>query len=594
MKLTNLKKHLQFLILWNLIASFAAFSQEYYDEIHDQNGNVKPQYQKIMQTYLTLSKTKLEELSRQTKKDLSGDNQINLLPRILMESEYELIKAGVKQRAKALKAFLEDHYSGKREYIKAGLIPEPVISEIIKRHGNEDWQNYLKNHKFNFFYGPDIVRIKNGDFAVLEDNIGLLGGYGDLYHARKSLVKQVPGYESQIDLQEPLKYYEDRINYYRKRSKPKGGIIVSLQARDPFDHEENRLKEIYKSLDVEVVEVDEEYFQHGNLKTDLEITKDGVELVKTTKNGIVVRKQVGFIIANTSFYSIDSSHPAAKKGLLIEEANTALDNYNGTKKKSRGYSLKKLGDEYFADRLMKQAEKIQTLITDYQGGQEINYSRLEEILKGVTRSKAHARNGRSGIKGLIQSFLDGKVGMNYSPGTDFIEDKEFYMYVDKIISFYLDEKPILKNLKTRSFRKFDLNGNAFIDRDLMHETISNLNQNVFKGVDGMGGNMVWIGPKLNKADSKVIKDRVEKQYSKMIVQEYHHPSVHNGRIVDMRDYADVGAETGDIFISPILWGRDTLLSGNGKVNIGDNGNETVILRQKSWIQKCKQSLRAGP
>lgn len=573
-----------------LLVSNYVYSQTYYDEIYDESGKVKPQYSEVLKVYNKLSKTKKEEFAKQTKIDLTGDNEINILPRIITENEFKTIQTGVSQRATALKMFLEDHYSGRKSYLKENVIPSTVLDEIVKRHGSEDWDKYLKNHKFTFFYGPDIVRIEDGSFAVIEDNIGYLGGFGDLYHARKSIVDLVPEYANTVDVEEPLEYYKNLIEKYKQSSKVKDGIIVSLQTRYASDHEEARLKQIYKTLGVEVVEVTDDFYRHGNVNKYLDVNEDGVFLVKKLKSGKTVKKKVGFVMSNMSFNSIDSSHPAVRKNILISEANTILDYWNGVQKKKKGYSFSQFNKIYYPKGVENSVSEIQYIITQYQGGNDINYTRLEEIVRSVNRLQYYSLDKKSGVIGLIQAFLDGKVGLNYSPGTEFIEDKEFYMYVDRLIEFYLNEKPILQNLKTESFRSFELNGTSKLNEKLLISTINNIEKYVFKGVDGLGGNMVWIGPKMKKEDIPALVERIKKQYSKMIVQEYHHPSVLDGRIVDMRDYALVGENVGDVFVSPVIWGRDTPVSGDGKVNISANGNETVIVVEKKGKHSCKKYL----
>ena len=45
-----------------------------------------------------------------------------------------------------------------------------------------------------------------------------------------------------------------------------------------------------------------------------------------------------------------------------------------------------------------------------------------------------------------------------APGTGIADDKAVYSYIPEIIKFYLDEKPILKNVKTwRCSEKIHLN-----------------------------------------------------------------------------------------------------------------------------------------
>ena len=41
------------------------------------------------------------------------------------------------------------------------------------------------------------------------------------------------------------------------------------------------------------------------------------------------------------------------------------------------------------------------------------------------------------------------------PGFEFLGDKQFCMYVDRLIDFYLGEKPIIRSIPTLSFAEHD-------------------------------------------------------------------------------------------------------------------------------------------
>ena len=50
----------------------------------------------------------------------------DLVPRVLAADEWRLLERGLKQRVRALQAFLADVY-GKREIIAAGIVPEALV-----------------------------------------------------------------------------------------------------------------------------------------------------------------------------------------------------------------------------------------------------------------------------------------------------------------------------------------------------------------------------------------------------------------------------------------------------------------------------------
>ena len=57
------------------------------------------------------------------------------------------------------------------------------------------------------------------------------------------------------------------------------------------------------------------------------------------------------------------------------------------------------------------------------------------------------------MPGLFKCWRKGNVGIINAPGTGIADDKAIYSYVDKMIKFYLDEEPKLKQVQTFLCRK---------------------------------------------------------------------------------------------------------------------------------------------
>ena len=55
---------------------------------------------------------------------------------------------------------------------------------------------------------------------------------------------------------------------------------------------------------------------------------------------------------------------------------------------------------------------------------------------------------------------------------EFTNDKEFYIYVESLVRFYLGQEPILRNLETRSLSQ----------REVTDEVFADVGQWVIKGV----------------------------------------------------------------------------------------------------------------
>ena len=106
-----------------------------------------------------------------------------------------------------------------------------------------------------------------------------------------------------------------------------------------------------------------------------------------------------------------------------------------------------------------------------------------------------------GVPGLFKCWIKGNVSILNAPGTGIADDKAVYAYVEKIISYYLKEQPILRQVET------------FLcsDKKQRDYVIANMKKLVVKPTDGSGGSGIMIGP---KAPIKEINEFIRKIKSK--------------------------------------------------------------------------------
>lgn len=103
-----------------------------------------------------------------------------------------------------------------------------------------------------------------------------------------------------------------------------------------------------------------------------------------------------------------------------------------------------------------------------------------------------------GVAGLMSAYLRHNVVIANAPGTGVADDKSIYPYVDKMIQFYLGEKPILKNVPTFQCR----------EKDDLHYVLANLEQLVVKEAQGSGGYGMLIGPQSSKAQIEEFRQKI--------------------------------------------------------------------------------------
>ena len=89
-----------------------------------------------------------------------------------------------------------------------------------------------------------------------------------------------------------------------------------------------------------------------------------------------------------------------------------------------------------------------------------------------------------GVPGLMSAYLKHNVVIANAPGTGVADDKSIYPYVDKMIEYYLNEAPILKNVPTYQCR----------EAEQLDYVLANLEKLVVKEAQGSGGYGMLVGP----------------------------------------------------------------------------------------------------
>ncbi len=182
-------------------------------------------------------------------------------------------------------------------------------------------------------------------------------------------------------------------------------------------------------------------------------------------------------------------------------------------------------------------------------------------------------NSLLGVPGLMSVYRNGGVILANAPGTGVADDKATYEYVPQIIEYYLNEKPILKNVTTYRLTKKE---------DLSY-VLTNLKDLVVKEAEGSGGYGMLIGPSASKKELADFKEKIKKNPSKYIAQPTlslsRSPSFINGNVeprhVDLRPFVISGKRT---HIVPGGLCRVALKKGSLVVNSSQGGGT-----KDTWI-----------
>jgi uncharacterized circularly permuted ATP-grasp superfamily protein len=104
-----------------------------------------------------------------------------------------------------------------------------------------------------------------------------------------------------------------------------------------------------------------------------------------------------------------------------------------------------------------------------------------------------------GVKGVMRSWLKGKVALANAPGAGVADDKVVYAFVPEMIRYYLKEDPILPNVPSWLCMR---------DKDRKH-VLAHLDELVVKPANESGGYGMLIGPRARASEREKFRDLIK-------------------------------------------------------------------------------------
>jgi uncharacterized circularly permuted ATP-grasp superfamily protein len=115
---------------------------------------------------------------------------LDLVPRIIPATEWDVIESGVSQRVMALEAFLDDVYGAAR-VLADGIVPRSLLLSSTHLHREVAGlrpPNGVRIH----VAGIDLVRDGQGGYRVLEDNLRTPSGVSYVIENRRAMTRVFP------------------------------------------------------------------------------------------------------------------------------------------------------------------------------------------------------------------------------------------------------------------------------------------------------------------------------------------------------------------------------------------------------------------
>ena len=178
----------------------------FFDEVFSGDLQVRPHYDRVIKSLSSLSPN--DFAMRQQTADAAflkqgvtftvyGDEKgterifpFDLMPRIIPQSEWEHVEAGLIQRITALNLFLQDVYHGEL-IIKDGEVPREVVESAS--HYRPEFKGIRVPHDiYIHICGTDLVRDDAGTYFVLEDNGRCPSGASYVLENRQAMKRSFP------------------------------------------------------------------------------------------------------------------------------------------------------------------------------------------------------------------------------------------------------------------------------------------------------------------------------------------------------------------------------------------------------------------
>lgn len=165
-----------------------------------------------------------------------------------------------------------------------------------------------------------------------------------------------------------------------------------------------------------------------------------------------------------------------------------------------------------------------------------------------------------GVPHIMDVYRKGNLGLINAPGNGIADDKGIYYFVPKMVKYYLNEEPILKNAPTYL---------PFYEEDRKY-VMDNFEKLVIKDVAEAGGYGVVFGNSLTEEEVKDFKEKILAEPRRFIAQEVVYfkdlPIVENGEQVERK--ADLRAF--------VLSGEETIVWKSGLTRFSRNPESFIV------------------
>ena len=194
-------------------------------------GGIRPAYRELFAALASLTQEELrgrtEALARSylaqgVTFDFAGEERpfpLDAVPRVIEQDEWAHVEVGVRQRVRALEAFLSDVY-GDQNAVRDGVIPAGLITSSAHFHRAAAGITTANGVRIQVS-GIDLIRDEVGAWRVLEDNVRIPSGVSYVISNRRVMAQTLPELFTSMRVR-PVGDYPYRLLQALRASAPDG------------------------------------------------------------------------------------------------------------------------------------------------------------------------------------------------------------------------------------------------------------------------------------------------------------------------------------------------------------------------------------
>ncbi len=242
---------------------------DFFDEMFAAPQTVRPHYGKVFERFKEMEREEFERkralaastflgqgITFTVYNDDQGTERIfpfDLVPRIIPAKEWDQIERGLVQRITTLNLFLHDIYHS-QNILRDRVIPKEIVWEAV--HFRPEFMYFdVPKNIYLHICGTDLIRDRDGNYLVLEDNARCPSGVSYVVENRQVLKRVFPNLFAKYRVRPVEDYSQELLNLLRHvapdgRSEP----TVVLLTPGVFNSAYFEHSFLARSMGIEIVE----------------------------------------------------------------------------------------------------------------------------------------------------------------------------------------------------------------------------------------------------------------------------------------------------------------------------------------------------